>query len=70
MTYYKGSALHFKVVMKELDRDNHIFTITSLICCLTLQLFQIDEPIKANGDNLKAENHGINESIIVTFSCF
>ena len=35
--------------MKELGRDNYVFNITSLICCLTLQLFQTDKPFMVKG---------------------
>ena len=35
--------------MKRIRWDNHFFNTTSLTCCLTLQLFQVDKAFKVNG---------------------
>ena len=46
---WKVFVLHSKVMMIGIARDYQVFNTTSLICCLTLQLFHTDEAFKMSG---------------------
>ena len=44
----KGSVFHSKLAMKGLGRVYHVFITTSLVCSLTLKMFQTDEAFQVD----------------------